>query len=148
MWVIDLITGLMTQLRQGMQPRVSPDGSRIVFSRFSEDTRRRSELWVMDVYGGNETLLTGGGEHHEHQPSWSPDGRWIIYSSNEGIDRYGQRNYDIWMLSLERGTRTQLTTNGSLDDEPLWHSDGRIFFRSNRGGAWNIWAIQTVGVGP
>ena len=146
-WVIDHITGLLTQLREGRRPRVSPDGTRILFSRRNGGTGR-SEIWVMDVYGGDETLLTSGGFHDETEPSWSPDGRWIVYASNEGIDRIGQSNYDIWALSLERGTRTQLTTNGSYDDEPLWHSDGRIFFRSNRGGSWNIWAIQTVGVGP
>jgi Tol biopolymer transport system component len=36
----------------------------------------------------------------------------------------------------------RVTTNPSLDDCPAWGEDGRsIFFRSNRGGQWNVWRI-------
>ena len=98
----------------------------------------------MDADGGGETLLSAGADHDEIQPSWSLDGQSIVYVSNEGLDRMGQANYDIWTLSITQGTRSQLTTNGSYDDEPIWHADGRIFFRSNRGGAWNIWYLTAA----
>ena len=40
---------------------------------------------------------------------------------------------------------TQLTTNGSLDDCPCWDRKGEyIYFRSNRGGVWNIWRFKPL----
>ncbi|MCY4646758.1 MAG: hypothetical protein OXE73_07785 [Gammaproteobacteria bacterium] len=144
-WKLDLTTGFETQLREGQRPRVSPDGNRILYNRRNPDTGR-FEIWVMDADGGGETLLSTGAGADEIQPSWSPDGSSIVYASNEGLDRMGQPNYDIWSLSFDFGTRTQLTTNGSYDDEPMWHPDGRIFFRSNRGGSWNIWYLTVEGI--
>ncbi|MDE2715393.1 MAG: hypothetical protein OXI33_00055 [Chloroflexota bacterium] len=142
-WTLDLTTGFETQLREGHRPRVSPDGSRILYNRRNPDTDR-FEIWLMDADGGGETLLSTGADHDEIQPSWSPDGQAIVYVSNEGLDGMGQANYDVWTLSITQGTRSQLTTNGSHDDEPIWHPDGRIFFRSNRGGAWNIWYLTAA----
>ena len=144
-WTVDLSTSLATQLTEGHRPRISPDGRSILYNLQNRDTGR-FEVWQMNVNGGAVTLLSLGGSHDEVQPSWSPDGNAIVYASNEGVDGVGQNNFDIWVMSLDRGTRTQLTTNGSHDDEPIWHADGRIFFRSNRGGSWNIWYIQTLGV--
>jgi Tol biopolymer transport system component len=38
----------------------------------------------------------------------------------------------------------QVTTNGSWDDHPAWDPAGAaIYFRSNRGGDWNIWKVAT-----
>ena len=144
-WTVDLRTGSLSQLRQGQRPRISPDARTILFSRRNSVTGRH-EIWQMDVSGGGETFLSGGPDHDEIHPTWSPDGKSILYASNQGIDGRRRQNYDIWHMAIARGTRTQLTTNGSRDDEPFWHEDGRIFFRSNRGGTWNIWYMRTVGV--
>ena len=146
-WKIDLATGFETQLREGHRPRVSPDGSMILYNRRNRDTDR-FEIWRMNADGGVETLLSTGADHDEIQPSWSPDGNAIVFASNEGLDRMRQPNYDIWSMSTDLGIRTQLTTNGSYDDEPVWHPDGRIFFRSNRGGSWNIWYLTVERVNP
>ena len=143
-WAVDLNTSLETQLTEGHRPKVSPDGSTILYNLQNDDTGR-FEIWQMKVNGGAITLLSAGGTHDEVQPSWSPDGSAIVYASNQGQDGVGQYNFDIWVMSLRGGPPTQLTTNGSYDDEPIWHPDGRIFFRSNRGGSWNIWYMQTVG---
>ncbi|WP_419164542.1 hypothetical protein [Candidatus Palauibacter sp.] len=139
-WKLDLTTRFETQLREGLRPRVSADGSQILYNRQNPDTGR-FEIWRMNADGGDETVLSSGADHDEIQPSWSPDGNSIVFASNEGRDDMGQPNYDIWALSINEGTRTQLTTNGSYDDEPVWHPDGRIFFRSNRGGVWNLWYL-------
>lgn len=68
-------------------PTVSPDGSRVVFSAMNR-------LYVADLPNGTPRLLTGGtaparsggtavpaSEEGEFMPSWSPDGRSIVYAT-------------------------------------------------------------------
>ena len=75
----------------------------------------------------------------------APDGEWIVYASDEGRDSRKKRNFDIWMMSTDGTNRVQLTTNGSWDDMPCWDRSGKyIYFRSNRGGAWNVWRFSPV----
>ena len=69
----------------------------------------------------------------------------MVYASNEGVDASGKRNFDIWMMDADGTNKTQLTTNGSHDDWPCWDREGRtIYFRSNRGGMWNVWRFEPV----
>jgi serine/threonine protein kinase/Tol biopolymer transport system component len=62
------------------------------------------------------------------EPSWSPDGRLIAYSS----DRAG--NFDIWVQQADGSNPVQVTKNPAHDWQPDWSPDGRqIVFRSERG---------------
>jgi len=58
-------------------------------------------------------------------PTWSPDGRWIAYSSNRG------GNFDIWLQSIDGGNPIPVTQSKSDELEPDWSPDGKsIAFRS------------------
>jgi hypothetical protein len=77
-------------------------------------------------------------------PSWSKDGRRIVYTAMEGSDSTGRPNEDIWIMDYDGSNRRQLTTNGSIDRYPLLSPDGKwVYFMSNRGGHWAIWRIPT-----
>lgn len=143
-WTLDRRTGEHKQLGLGVNPTISPDGTKIMYNRLNPSTEKW-EIWHMDMAGGGETFISGGSDRHELDPVWSPSGNSILYASNQGTYSDGKHNFDIWHMALGRGMRTQLTTNASHDDKPLWHADDRIFFRSNRGGAWNIWYMRTTG---
>lgn len=62
-----------------VSPRLSPDGQHLAFI-----TRRDGRFLVAlrDLQGNSETLLTDGGE--EESPSFSPNGRWVMYSTRAG----------------------------------------------------------------
>jgi Tol biopolymer transport system component len=141
-WTINANGNLPTQLREGASPNLSPDGSRILFVRRAAASGKR-QVWMMNVDGSSETQLTDNTDYDVADPKWSPDGAWIVYASDEGLDSSQNHNYDIWLMAADGSRKTQLTTNGSRDDAPCWNHQGdKIYFRSNRGGVWNIWRFQ------
>ncbi len=154
-WTVDTLGRLATQLREGKDPRISPDGKWIAFLRkeskepcdkdddSSGDTIY--QIWKMTVEGDSETQLTMNEDYCVKDPMWSPDGKWIVYSSNENIDSNKRRNYDIWLMATDGTQRMQLTTNGSMDILPTFDRTGEhILFISNRGGKWNVWRFTPV----
>jgi TolB protein len=75
--VIDLDSGLVTDLGPGSLPRWSSDGSRLVFA---SNRAGNLDLFIMDANGANVNRLTTGREI-DTLPSWSPDGETILYVS-------------------------------------------------------------------
>jgi Tol biopolymer transport system component/DNA-binding winged helix-turn-helix (wHTH) protein len=65
----------------------------------------------------------------ESEPSWSPDGRMIAYSS----DRSG--NLDIWVRPVSEGNPIPVTMSEAHDWQPDWAPEGNLLvFRSERDG--------------
>jgi Tol biopolymer transport system component len=154
-WTIDLEGRLATQLREGMDPRISPDGKWIAFLKKENEYPCDEEdpsagehvyqIWKMTIEGDSETQLTMNEDYCVRDPMWSPNGKWIVYSSNENVDSNKRRNYDIWLMATDGTQRVQLTTNGSMDILPTFGRTGEyIYFVSNRGGKWNIWRFRPV----
>ena len=143
-WTIGINGNLPTQLREGDQPCVSPDGKKILFVR-PDKISHRKQIWVMNTDGSEETQLTPNTNYDAGNPKWSPDGKWIVFDSDEGLDSKKLSNYDIWLMTVDAAMKTQLTTNGSRDDKPCWDRTGKyIYFRSNRGAVWDIWRFEPI----
>jgi TolB protein len=72
----------------------------------------------------------------ELQPAWFPDGKKIIYVS----DQDGTR--DIWMMSAEGGTAVNLTKHRGKEWYPSVHPDGtRIAFTMDWNGSLGIGSV-------
>lgn len=67
------------------EPRVSPDGSEVVFNRWTDNTASEFSIWIRDLDTGEERQVRDRTNKPEH-PDWSPDGEWIIYNTfaNDG----------------------------------------------------------------
>ena len=52
-------------------------------------------------------------------PAVSPDGRWLAYTERE------RGNWQLWLLSLERGERRRLTSADCNSISPAWRPDSR-----------------------
>jgi len=137
-WTLGGISGYPTQLREGSMPAISPDGKEIAF------IGKDGQLWKMPVTGQNPVQLTGDiiNIKGKRNPTWSPDGKYILFASDVGKDSLDVANYDLWIISNGGGVATQLTTNGSEDDYPVVSPDRKsIYFSSNRGFKYGIWRI-------
>ncbi len=143
-WAIGANGSLPTQMLEGRAPRVSPDGTKVLYTVVNERSEK-SKIWIMDIDGTNPTQLTSGTESDEFTPTWSPDGEWIVFSSDMGKDSNGRKNLDIWKMKPDTTRMTQLTTNGSTDLRPLFSHDNRlVYFLSNRGFDWEIWRMEVI----
>ena len=85
------------------------------------------DVWVANEDGTNTVRMT---DHtaREVYPRFSPDGRWIAFSSN----RYG--NYDVFVIPVAGGTPRRLTYHTGNDEVVGWTRDSQgIVFRAARG---------------
>ncbi len=79
----------------------------------------------------------------DRQPSFSPDGKSVIFSSN----RSG--NIDLWRLSRETGSLKRLTEDPADDWDPAFSPDGRLLvWSSNRNGEFEIFVAEADGRNP
>jgi tricorn protease len=85
------------------------------------------DIWVAGEDGSNPVRLTVN-TARETYPRFSPDGRWIAFSSN----RFG--NNDVFVVSASGGIPRQLTFFSGADDVVGWSRDGQqVLFRSAHG---------------
>ena len=118
-------------------PSWSPDGKRIAFvSDRDGHVNIRGwptyEIYVMDADGGNQLNLTNDA-NDDGSPSWSPDGKRIVFSSDRDNDR--DHNIEIYAMDADGGNLQRLTNNLTEDQYPSWSPDGkRIAFSARREG--------------
>ena len=103
-------------------PRISPDGSRIAFTRVHVDPATdeyRTSLWLAETGGGTPRPLTFG--NSDSQPRWSPDGRTIAFVRAREPKKPGQ----IHLLRLDGGEAVAITALEKGGAAPAWSPDGR-----------------------
>ena len=124
--------GKPQQLTQSKKLQVpnsfTPDGKRLAWNESS--TNGAYDLWTLPLEvdggglkGGNPEpfLQTSADERH---PQFSPDGRWLAYSSNES------GTYQVCIRAFpDKGGKWQVSSDGGV--YPVWSKNGReLFFRS------------------
>jgi len=114
-WVMDAdgrnaraVTSFADTVGRAQWPTWSPDGRRLAVQvgRYdrNDHSRDRSDIWVIDVASGKGTDLTPGNDPWlDETPSWSPDGKTIVFQST----RSGR--FEVWRMNADGSSPQQLT---------------------------------------
>jgi dipeptidyl aminopeptidase/acylaminoacyl peptidase len=101
-------------------PRLSPDGRTVVFSRGFVDVTKdqnQANLWAVDITGARLRQLSDG-SWRDTSPSWSPDGRRIAFVSN----RSG--SMQIHVMWADTRETLQVTRIDHDPSDLKWSPDG------------------------
>ena len=102
----------------------SPDSTELIYSMAGSLWRQKVDQNTGGspgnglVSGSVAQQLTAAAAY-DYQPDWSPDGRWVIYSS------YRNDAMELWLLNASTGSAQQLLANGAVNVEPRFSPDGR-----------------------
>lgn len=82
-------------------------------------------------------------EYIDYSPAYSPDGSKIAYVSEK------TGNKDIFIINADGTGETQITFEGSDEQQPIWSPDGtKIAICSNKNGNEEIYVMNTDGSNP
>jgi Tol biopolymer transport system component len=125
-------------------PDWSPDGQHIVYESNESGSFR---IWSMDANGDQQKQLTNEGGFEDFLPSWSPNGKKILFSHCG--EPFGFIAFcDIDVMNASGGAVKTLLSSGHWTNVRAEYSPsgGRITFSSDRGGLQSaIWVMRSDG---
>jgi imidazolonepropionase-like amidohydrolase/Tol biopolymer transport system component len=134
--------GTPTRIAEGLaweaHPRFSPDGRRIAFT---SDRGGGDNIWVMNRDGGDKRQVTKESFRLTNQPSWSPDGRFIVAKKHFTTGR-SLGTGEVWLYHVSGGAGVVLVKKPNEQHqkelgEPVYAADGKsvLYMRNITPGA-------------
>lgn len=109
----------------------SPDGSQLVLAQETEGAA--PELYLLELWSMVRERLTWN-THAEHSPSFTPDGKGILYSAPVGDEHH------LFVMDLASGEVEQLTDSESRNRRGYFFPDGeRMVYTSDRNGNCEVY---------
>jgi len=96
--------------------RFSRDGKKIAYVNSLSDGK--GDIWVMNPDGTSKKRLTFRNETYDYFPSWSPDGKQIIFCSSLQHEHEG--DWALYILDVKTGKARLLFDSPGNDIFPDW----------------------------
>jgi len=145
---------------------LSPDGRTLAF--VSTRDGYRANIWLQDLFTGRTRQLTGVGDVHGEdlypdcyfRPAWSPDGKWLAFSSDRNTRWTGHDKGHGWEHTQElsiyiirpdgTGFRKVASKPGYCLGSPKWSPDGKriVFYEMTVEATWGARRPNYVGKTP
>ncbi len=105
----------------------SPDGMRFAFIQTKPDTYNDYDIWILSMDGAHSAQPFLETSFGEMSPEFSPNGRWLAYTSNE------TGRHEVYVQRYpEKGGKLRISTGGGLS--PVWSGSGdEIFYLTGFG---------------
>ncbi|MBN2048480.1 MAG: serine/threonine-protein kinase [Anaerolineaceae bacterium] len=128
-------------------PTETPNISQVLRIAYVSGPVGAGDVIIADQDGKNTRCASCGADADESEPTWSTDGRHLVFQSNYN------GSYDIWgMLNADQnGELRRLTTDDSTDErEPSMNADGDLVYRvaekgTNRNTISELWVTTSAG---
>jgi len=99
-------------------PEISPDGTQIVFTN---SDGQHEAVWLMGRDGGDPHRIYGSDTTSGWDPTWSPDGKQILFASNAPTGEI-----QLFIMNADGGGARQTSKLPELRGRSDWSSQGQI----------------------
>jgi Tol biopolymer transport system component len=87
---------------------------------------------------GPPRKLIEGEYRYQFNVSWSPDGKKLVFSKRDEENRN-----DVWIISVEDGSLSQITSSPDHEIAPAWSPDGKSIAYGRSGKKHSLWISST-----
>jgi hypothetical protein len=97
--------------------------NRVAYNRVPPAAETGSEIYYYDVESEAFVHLTDKDSDdgsNDMNPSWSPDGNYIVYSSFHSVDF----RHELYVVSVQTKAVSRITMTGDDEIDPAWSPDG------------------------
>ncbi len=127
-------TPITREVRGYSNPRLSPDGRRIAVVTGEQD---KTDVWIYDMDTGTFSRLSS--VEAVASPSWTPDGKRVVYAGLGGKERFA-----IWSQPADGGSPAEkLFDTSGLTVGATVSPDGRsVLYTTYNNNSWDIFRVQ------
>lgn len=109
-------------------PAGDPFSGKVAYSQIPPSAQNGTEIYYYDFATGLPVHLTTEASADgiaDEDPSWSPDGKHIVYSSDLRTTASPEFRRELYAVSIASKTTVRLTYTSADESDPAWSPDGK-----------------------
>jgi TolB protein len=132
-----------------MAPSAHAGGRRAEIA-FSSNRDGSAQIYVMNADGSSQTRVTNSFPDDDTQPSWSPDGRTIVFTRGHGYQSSALVQSSLVAVATTTGTERVLVDDPGVNFRPAFSPNGNWIVyvhgpRTANNGPFDLWLMRADG---